>query len=253
MKAIKRLLLAAIVLLLAITLIAWRAPASLAQSWLQGSDLPLRLELTRGTLWRGAAAKAHWQGLQLGGLDWRITGLHPLDRSIDLALNADNGALRLKGEINANSRSQVTSKGIQGRMPAQWIDIQLIAPFTFLNGELLWNLDQLALQPDTLPRLDGEILWRDASLTGLTRANLGTIQFDFDNNPGILKATIYSLDKADVMLNGTIDSDGVNYHVDLTLEVDSDRPDIFEQLAGFGRVRIDGRIMFDFEGRLFPE
>lgn len=240
-------------LVLAAGIAIWRAPASIATSWLQRANHPLQLQMTEGTLWRGKALQASWQGLVLGESNWRLTGLSLKPFTLKYSISSDGRQFRLSGLVNARAGGGVHAEQLEGRMPAAWVDLQSFIPFVFLAGDIEWQLDYLDWPETGMPAAQGTFYWRRAGLTGLARVDLGALEISLEDSPGQLTATIRSLENADVRVNGQILSDGQQYTLDAYAQVSRGRRDIFDMLAPLGKVQADGKIRFNWTGNLFPQ
>ena len=248
----KRLLLVLAVLLALVTAV-WRAPASLAANWLAENNHPLQLQLTEGTLWNGKSLQSSWQGLALGKSNWNLKGVGLKPMSLKYRIDTDSRQFHLAGIVDARSGGAVYAEQLEGRMPAAWIDLQSFIPFVFLAGSIEWQLDYLNWPASGVPAARGNFHWREAALTGLARVDLGALVIKLEESPGQLTATINSLEKADLMIDGQINSDGKQYTLNAFARISPAREDIFDMLAPMGKLQADGRILMHWTGNLFPQ
>jgi len=249
----RKRLLVFLAVLIAAGMAIWRAPASLAASWLEKTGHPLQLQMTDGTLWNGRARQARWQGLMLGDSHWKIRGVGLAPLSLNYEINSNSPQFQLSGMISARAGGSVHAEQLSGRMPALWIDLQSFIPLVFLNGYFEWQLDYLDWPETGVPKAMGSFYWRQAGLTGLVRVDLGALSITLEDFPGRLTATINSLEPADVRISGQIVSDGQQYTLDAYLQVSPGQQDIFEMLAPLGTLQADGKIRFHWTGKLFPQ
>ena len=139
----RKLLFIVLAVLLAAGIVIWRAPASLASSWLEKTQHPLQLNMTEGTLWNGSARQARWQGLMLGESNWQFKGINLAPFSLNYAIESNSTQFQVAGLVNAQPGGAVHAKELTGRMPAQWVDLQSFIPLVFLTVHLEWQWEYL--------------------------------------------------------------------------------------------------------------
>ncbi len=123
----KRLLII-LALLLAAGITVWRAPASIAASWLEKTGHPLQLQMTAGTLWKGTARNARWQGLLLGESSWRLRGITYSPLGLKYEINSESRQFQVSGLVYAQPGGTVHAEQLAGHMPASWVNLQSFLP-----------------------------------------------------------------------------------------------------------------------------
>ena len=207
--------------------------------------------MTSGRAIEGHASQATWRGLQLGQAQWEIKPIRLLRGEFNARVETQ-GPLNLSGSVLADSQGRIFSDDLRGSMPASWIDLQATMPFVLLDGRIEWEFRHMDIRQGEIPRLEGEFIWKDAGLKGLAKAEMGTIQIQLQQQQGSQLANLTSLEPGEITVAGTLSSDGENYEMDLAVEVDPSRQDIYELLAQYGEAR--GRtVILRQSGKLFPQ
>ncbi len=253
LRWLRRIVALIIVLLATTAALLWYAPASMLAYWLEQQQAPLQLGLTKGSLRNGQAGQAHFNGIDIGKLEWQLGEykLNPL--ATRLQFQADGAQMQAQGSLTINQR-QLSADALQGYFPAAWMDLSNIAPFLFASGIINFNLTQLDLEPKSLPKVNGNINWQQAGLTGLVTAKLGDLHFSLASQSYAEQQLVVNFNTkgdADIILDGVITSDGRIYQ--LNTNAKANRRDINDFLQRVGQLQPDRSYQIQFNGKLFPD
>lgn len=236
------LIISAIIILLGLILTA-TMPASLVRDITgAGADLPLRQ--VRGTPWRGSAdymqpehgpVTVRWSWQPPANWDWTAAG-----DGVDLV-----GAFAPGTRMHAFDH-------VTGEVAIERFDVAEWLPGIRADGTVDVALADIHITEGRITAVSGDLVWRDARLTGAANADLGRVRARFTDDSGGLTADLESLAPAEVSVDGRIHVSDETYAIDVWLQPAADRPDLARALKPFGQVQPDGRIRITHEGRLMP-
>lgn len=197
------------------------------------------LSRAEGSIWSG---QARWQqpGQQPLLVQWRWAG----GRSWQW--QASDQSTELRGQWRPGRSLMLPV--VEGRLAVERVDLAQWLQVSRPLGHLELMLEHVELLDHAPPQATGEILWRDAGLTGAIQEPLGLIRLRLNPHEGVLRVAVESLEPAPVMVRGRIDLDADSYRVDLWLRGERGRPELQQALIYLGDLQPDGQVRLQLRG-----
>ncbi|CAA0106254.1 Uncharacterised protein [BD1-7 clade bacterium] len=185
---------------------------------------------TTGTIWQGESrliVNAGRNRVDLGAVQWNITGWSLLIGQLDLTLNADQPSQRLSGDFNLNLLNQhLTASGVEGGF-----DLALVQQFVAIPGKISGMVDinipnlSASIPAQQLTDLQGNVVVKDLAVNFAGPVELGTfgaklsLADNADSEEMIVVADLSDID-ATIALNGRADALASNqsYYLDVNIE-----------------------------------
>lgn len=218
--------------------------------------IPLRFHNVTGTLWQGFASHVTWQQLSLRNVQWDLQWRALLGGQLGLTWQAQPAAGgSAKGTCGISLSRQITCTDLEIiALPAQAATPYLQRyRIPALRGTFQAQLATLTWQAGTIPRITGQLEWRDAgsSLTPQTFGNY-RIMLTTDDD-GTQQATFHSAPDAAFTVGGTarLQTTG-DYQISFDLTPDASVPTPIIQGLGMvlGTPPTDGRFHLENQGKL---
>ncbi len=217
----------------------------------QQNRTQLQISHLQGSLWSGKINNLQISNLSLGQLEWDLN-LLPLflgQLALDTKIRGPLGELQSHLTLSTDGSLQATE--LSGRIPAKALN-----PYTLpatLEGEINLGIQKLLFQANQQLQMEGEIHWRNASISMLQSVELGDVRLlaKADSNGSIVHI---NNEKSALGIEGTIKL-GANgrYNVNLALmNRDSNREDIRSLLQMLGRADAAGKVHIKRQGQLQP-
>jgi len=244
-----------LLLTLSLTLF-WFAPASMLGYWLEKQQSPLQLGMIKGSMRDGQAKQVYFNGIDVGTLNWQLGNfqLRPLGAQLQFQVNGIQ--VQADGKLNMRLSEPLTATEMRGYFPANWLDLQGLAPFLFAHGTINFDLNHIELAEKSAPDIRGNINWDQAGLNGLITAELGELLFNLDKQPAADSQLVVNFSNsgdADIYMNGVINSDGRIYQLSANARASTKRNDIGNFLQRIGKLQNNGMYQIEFSGNLFPD
>lgn len=250
MRLLKPLLLVLLLLLMIGLVLVWTLPAQRAWDWISPQLPQLRLERLAGSVWRGDAGRAQFSGLALGRLGWQLSPRALLAGRLDARLRMEGGAVRGQGRVLAWRDGRLRAEDVLLAMPAELLGPLLDLPAFEPLGEIDLRADWIELAPGTTPQASGQLVWRNAVLTGMTAVSLGELRVEFTPAAdGALIASIRNQGGA-IAVDGSYRLLGEAFEVEALLRPRSEDPVIAEALLFMGEPLGDGTTLLRITGTL---
>lgn len=250
----RKWLIIVLVPLLLLAAAAWRLPAAWlldavharlpGTEWLQSS----------GTIWHGRIEGLSWRGLQLGTLEWRFDGVDDLGaRTTRWQVRGWSDEHELGATLTVSPNGKVQRlQGLQGRIPAKWVDITRRLPLLYLDGVIELDLDQLELDRHLPVNGKGSITWAQAAVTGGANERFGALRLKLaPRKDGVgegMEFNLISLEPADVHARGSGIILRDAYDVDLRLDIADHRQDLVQFLQQLGGETGPGQFRYQWQG-----
>lgn len=234
--------------LLAMFLFA-RLPAQVALPYL---GLPPWLELRQvhGTLWRGRSVRLLANRQPVGALHWRWRPGDVLEGALgfDLTLRAEQKESRAVLQVRP---SGTRLDRLRGQMDAAPLAATVVSGQLRSHGLLTTDGLNLSWLSGPLPVSRGQMVWQDASLSGLLAVRLGDVRIAAD---GANHDTEYAAELVDGDITGDASvqthSDG-RFEISATFAAAPGAPAAFAGLLRqFGAPTGDGRYRFRWQGHI---
>ena len=215
----------------------------------QQNKARLQMGHLQGTLWSGQADNLKINKLSLGKFDWDLNLLPLFIGQLDLDTKIRGPLGTLQSNIAISTDGSLQASELSGRVPAESLN-----PYTLpatLQGKLDLNIQSLLFQLNQQLQLEGEIIWRKASITMLQTIELGKVRLlaKADGNG----STVYiTNEKSALGIEGTIKLDAKGrYNLNLALlNRDSSRKDIRSLLQMLGKADAAGKVYLRRQGQL---
>ncbi len=220
----------------------WRLVPPQNKAWLQISHI-------EGSLWSGQIDNLKINRLPLGELDWDLNLLPLFLGHIDLDVKIHGPLGKLQSRIVFNIDGNLQATDLSARIPAESLN-----PYTLpatLGGEISLKIQKLLFQSKQKLQLEGEIHWRNASISMLQAVKLGDVQL-LAKVAGDGSTLHINNEKSALGIDGTVKlSANGRYNVKLTLmNRDSSRKDIRALLQMLGRADATGKVHIERQGQL---
>jgi len=235
-----------------LTFLLANLPASQGISWLAANGLPLSTNDTRGTIWRGQAAKASYNNINLGATKWRFRPLGLFQGSIQYDVILTDPGQNLSGSTSYNFISgEYELDEINGRIEADIIPKLINQTYVRTTGKLDINLQQASFTGRQPTSATGDFRWIDAGIKSPVKAQLGDLQFLVSSSETGLQIDVKDLD-GQLKLDGRIDlaADGKYKIKGKVKPNNSANSDLGGLLGSLGRRQADGSTLIDYSGQL---
>lgn len=234
------------------------APATLLASVVQRAT-PVELQGVGGSLWRGTAQRVVTPELTVGPLSWRLHGWRLLLGELRLSLEIPAGAPHLSGktEVAASILNKVSLSDLDMQADAAWVFTQAALPLA-ADGRFHLQIQSAELRNGELPRIQGQLEWREARVVYPQVHALGayrmTMRHHPETDPEFLLGEIRDIDSP-FKIDGTvkIDREG-GYQLSARLAAAPNAPQIFrDTLLFIGEPAADGSVQIERSGNVFED
>ncbi|HSE11504.1 MAG TPA: type II secretion system protein N [Rudaea sp.] len=249
MKALRRIVLAAIVLVAAFAVAAWTCPADLAYRYFGDRLAPVALRGLSGTVWQGRADAVDLFRQNLGALEWRLQPAALLRGEAIAQFSLVGDGLGATGTIARAGDGQISFQDAVVRMPARIAAPVLATPALELLGTIEIDVTRARLRNAWLEDATGLAYWRDAAVAGAAQARLSDLQVTFASAAdGRISGAIRDLG-GPLRAQGTFSASLGRYDARVQLAARDNDPRVAEALQYVGQPQPDGSRLFEIEGR----
>lgn len=245
--------------LIALALVLAATVALLAQ-WPAEHALPrlsagsgLVLDGIEGSVWAGAAQRARYRGLALGRVRWTLAPGSVLRLAPAAEVRVDGAELAAFGTVARPRGGGLELTGLNGRIPAGWLQRILNEPFLGLTGDIGFEFDRVRIGADgRLRALDGRAQWDDAWVSGRLAAALGDLRVDWrTESTGVMLGSLAD-SGGPLELDGVVTVTADHYRIDAWLRARGDSVALRQALEVLGRADASGRVRLQIEGPMLP-
>lgn len=249
MKALRRIALAAIVLVAALAVAAWTCPADLAYHYFGDRIAPVALHGLSGTIWQGHADAVGLFRQNLGALEWRLQPAALLRGEAIAQLSLAGDGLTAAGTVTRAGDGQISFHDAVVRMPARTAAPVLATPALDLLGTIEVDVSKARLRGAWLEDASGVAYWRDAAVAGAAQARLSDLQVTFASAAdGTISGTIRDLG-GPLQAQGTFAASLGRYDARVQLAARDNDARVTEALQYVGQPQPDGSRLLEIEGR----
>lgn len=215
--------------------------------------LPVIINNVSGTLWNGHAGTVETnQDITLKNVQWTLLPSHLLLASV---------AIDVTAELNDHPVNTRLSTGISGNLAVDDLDMKLDAvdieplialPIGELSGEFHLQINSAYIKRGEVPRIDGTIDWKQATVTVAETADLGIVSVLINENDESPLAASISNKGGHLSLNGnfTTTAQG-DYSLQLTMKPNaSASSNLPSSIAMFARKQRNGEFILNNKGNL---
>ncbi|HEB55873.1 MAG TPA: type II secretion system protein N [Gammaproteobacteria bacterium] len=215
----------------------------------QKNKAQLQISHIEGSLWSGKINNLRINRLPLGELDWELNLLPLLLGQIELDIKIQGPLGKLQSHLSLSTAGRLQATKLSGHIPAESLN-----PYTLpatLGGNISFNIQKLSFQNQEKLQLQGEMHWRNASISILQTVELGDVRL-LAKAGGDGSILHINNEKSALGIEGSVklSADG-RYNVNLALiNRDSSRNDIRTLLQMLGQADAAGKVHIQRQGRL---
>jgi general secretion pathway protein N len=226
-------------------------PASIVVSWLDSSGV--YAGGVSGTIWNGRAQVLQVQGVNVGGVEWKLHAL-PL---LTAHANADVKVTRIDGfaqtQLSVGPTGTMSFESLSASLPLSALPPN-VAPGGWA-GTVNGRFQQLTLEDGWPTEVNGSLEVLDLNGPARKPAKAGSYRIQFDpaaSTAEVLKGTIVDAGDGPLQVNGTIQlKSDRSYIVEAMVAARPDAPrNLVQALEFLGPPDAQGRRQFNTEGTL---
>jgi general secretion pathway protein N len=215
--------------------------------------IPVTVSNVSGTLWSGRASSVNTRNnLTLKNVEWSFLPSHLLLASAAISVNA---------EFNNNPLHTRLSTGIGGNLSVDDLDMKLDAadvatlvslPLGELSGIFQLHIDNAYIEPGLVPRVNGTLDWKQASVTIAESADLGTVSVLINENDESPLSASISNKGGHLALKGTFTTSAQgDYSLQLSMKPNATASsNLSSSIAMFAKKQSNGEFILNNKGNL---
>ena len=245
----KIIILGIVVFLIALLL---KTPASLIAKQVE-SNTALTLQGASGSLWKGNATRAVFDGVDVGEVSWTVSPLGLLTGAAKGDFTIQGDELTANGSYTVSVSKTLTLDNAQFKTTGSFIN--QFQRYAKMSGDLRGSIDHLEMQqtdPLSLPVVSAVLNWEQGGLTSPIRLPEGSYQLKIEPEAeGKLIGVLTAHDApVDIKGNVVLDSEW-QYLTDLKLKTTPKGQSLQGMISMVGRPKPDGYIHIKEKGKLF--
>jgi general secretion pathway protein N len=216
--------------------LVYTLPARFLYNHMHDPKSAVTLQNIQGPWWRGSADQLTMNGLVIGQFHWRVSWRSLLKLKPMTFVVVDGPQIKLKGFVQ-NSRLEY----LKGRADAALLAPALAIPLVQPTGELLLDLPLLQMSDQGLPQdVQGDFRWRDAGLTGLASAAIGSVHVTANGSGGKIQGTVAHEGDGPLQIAGEFSLSDGQYLSEVRLKSANPKDPINQILPLIGVATADG-------------
>jgi len=235
-----------------LVLLVTTIPASVINTVI-GSDNPVIIQGLSGTVWNGKAYSIQIDNTaKLDNTQWSLSAWKLLSGRVAIQTKSHYKKNIISGEIGSSFLGKIFANDLSATLSASDMAQLAAIPLAQLNGVLSLNIGHAEWSQGELPVADGEIVWKNASITVAETASLGNINITLgESDSGQLKADIQN-QGGDIKINGLAELTAeAGYAVDVQLTPTASASNNLKQsLALFAQKQKNGQYTLKKSGLL---
>ncbi len=231
----RKLTITALIIFLAVLFAIYTLPARIAWRLVQHKAPNVQLEGLHGTLWNGDADTVLIANQALGKLTWQIPLSSALLFAPRVQLKLDGATVQLEGFAQQTGSNWVLS-ALTASADASWLAPALGIPAVIPTGRLALNFSELSVNQRGVPiRVQGNVQWLTAGVTGMAQADFGSFDVSIKNEAGgAIRGVVSSIGAAALDISGGFTLQGESYQAEITLRQKMSNPNIERALSLIG-------------------
>ena len=231
----RKLSIGVLIAILAMLFAVYTLPARIAWRLVQHKVPNVQLVGLHGTLWKGDADTVLVANQALGKLAWQIPLASAIRFAPKVQLKLDGATVQLEGLAQQSGANWVLS-ALTATADANWLAPALGIPAVIPTGKLALNFSELSLDPRGVPvRVQGNVQWLNAGVTGLAQADFGSFDVSIKNDvSGAIAGSVSSIGSAALDISGSFSLQGESYQAEITLRQNVSSPNIERALSLIG-------------------
>lgn len=230
----KKLLLGFTVLVVALALLVWFAPARWVAPMVETRLHGAQLRALSGSVWDGHVGDvALADGTVLGRLDWQLSR-RALVGQLRLHAAIDGPAIRGHADF-ARDGADARWRGVQLRVALDALPHPPTTPWGVPRGELALDLDQMQVLNGWPDSVSGGLRWPRASMqTAQGTVVLGDLLAELSGSHGVIRADLHDGGSGPLVLAGVAQLSPIGWRLDARLSARDHEPALQRWLARLG-------------------
>ena len=179
-------------------------PASSVLQLIQAENDNLSFSKASGSIWKGSVGVAQFNSQEISDIYWSFTAWRLLTGELSFDVTANFLANPITANIGTSISNNLYINRLSTTIDAYTVGNLATLPVGELSGEFVIEIDSANWSPNKTPHLLGQIIWNNAGVLVIEKANLGNIIINFIESPdNPLTATI-SNNSGDLELDGNL-------------------------------------------------
>lgn len=230
----KKLLLGLAVVLVALALLVWFAPARWVAPMVETRLHGAQLREVSGSVWDGRVGELVLaDGTVLGRLDWRLSH-RALFGQVRLHVALEGPAIRGHGDF-ARDGDTASWRGVQLHVALDALSHPPTTPWGVPQGELALDLEQMQVLKGWPDSVSGRMRWPRASMqTPQGTIALGDLMADLSGSHGVIRADLRDGGNGPLALAGVVQLSPIGWRLDARLSARDHEPALQHWLARLG-------------------
>lgn len=251
MRALRNIVIVAMVLLVIAVVVVWTLPAQMAWHMFGSRNATVQLSGISGSVWHGHANQVRASGAALGALDWQLQLAPLLHGQMRASTRLSGGPIQARGEVWRDHDGRVEIHAMHLDVPAQELQTMVDMPQLRLRGSVDGFIDHAVIKGVWFEALKASARWKDAGVSGSAQARFGDVLTDFhlDGARHVI-GVIHDTGKGPLAVQGKFDATLVSYTLVVHLRArDPDNLNLQEALMHLGQRQPDGSVVMRVSGR----
>ena len=227
-------------------------PASIINTALDESS-PVIIQGLSGTIWNGKAYRIQIDNTaNLDNTQWSLSAWKLLSGRVAIQTKSHYKENTISGEIGSSFLGRVFVNDLRADLSADEMAQLAAIPIAQLDGLISLNIEHAEWKQGELPVANGQIIWKNATVTVTETASLGIINIALgESEDGQLKADIQN-QGGDIKINGTAELVAeADYAVDVQLTPNASASNnLIKSIALFAQKQKNGQYTVKKSGPL---
>jgi len=216
-------------------------------------SIPVTISNVSGTLWRGRASSIITaQHLTLKNVEWSFLPWHLLLASIAIDIHAEFNNKPIDTRLSTGIGGNLSVDDLNMKLDATDIASLLALPIGELSGIVQLSINNAYLEPGSVPRVNGTLIWNQATVTIAETADLGNVSVLINENDESPLSASISNKGGHLSLKGnfTTSAQG-DYTLQLSMKPNATASDnLSSSIAMFAKKQRNGEFLLNNKGNL---
>ena len=225
----------------------YQIPASFVLSQVE-KRFPIQFKQVTGTLWSASVEQVHYQGIDLGELNWHFHWLSLLTGKVGANIHWQDKGFDLQSYVAITLDQTVLLEDAELTLDAYWLKKIPKMPANF-EGVLSGTMTKIEWQSPAIPLLIGELDWQKGGVLTPIRIPPGNYHFSLHHHSNQQQIDVSSKEAA-VKVSGHLKlledwQYKINLHLKPTVAVN---PGMRQGLTLLGKAQPDGMVVIKKSG-----